>query len=201
MLPDENDLFLKEVSGKPELKNELESVSAIWKEIGLQLKLEEGPESMDREELIAEILAEHDVWVYGEKKETKKELAFKKNLQQAMSNAEKIEKPKKRILPKFNAFNSLIAAAATIAMVFFLLPNPDLVELTESYYQPMSDPIFETINNASRSGMPSAMEFFKRGSYEEAKTIALSEMEKYPDVIEIQLQLLKLSLKKSQTIH
>ncbi len=185
--PGESELFMKEVTESPELKGELDSVSAIWKEISKQLKLQDGPESSDREQLIAEILAEHDVRNYGKKKATKKEIAFKANLQQTMREAQKVEKPKRSISRRAYSLITLVAAAASIALVFILNPPSDLNELTDSYYHPASEPVFETINSASRSGMSSAMALFEQGSYKESIAIAKTEMEKYPEIIEIQL--------------
>lgn len=187
MLPDENDRFRKEISENSGLRDEFESISSIWEEIRKQLLLKESPGSEDREQLIAEILAEHDIQFYGTKTETKKEEDFKKNLGQSMIESEKPEKVKKKLPPRIYSMISLMAAAMIISLIFILNPAPDINELTEAYYQPVSDPVFEKVNGTSRSGIGSAMALFDQGKYKAAQYVASEELIKYPDVLEIQL--------------
>ena len=82
---------------------------------------------------------------------------------------------------------SLMAAAMITALIFILNPAPDLSELTEAYYQPVSDPVFEKLSGTSRSDIKSAMALFKQGDHKAASTLAHKEMVEYPDLSEIQL--------------
>jgi hypothetical protein len=187
MLPDKSRKFKKELSENAALRNEFESVSPVWEEIRKQLQLKDGPDSADREQLIAEILAEHDIQFYGTSTETKKETAFREKLSQSMIEAKKTEKPIRRISPRIYSMISLMAAAMVTALVIILNPAPDLNELSEAYYQPVSDPVFERVNATSRSGISSAMALFKQGNFKAALSLASEEMIKYPDVSEIHL--------------
>ncbi len=129
MLPDESEKFKKELSEDSTLRNEFESVSPIWDEIRNRLQLKDGPESKDREQLIAEILAEHDIQFYGTNTETKREIAFRKKLRKTMTEAEIPEIRKKRISPRIYSMISLMAAAMITALIFILNPAPDINEL------------------------------------------------------------------------
>lgn len=187
MTPEESEKFKKELSGNSELQSEFESVSAIWSEIRQHLQLKEKPDSAERELLIAEILAEHDVRLYGEKPETNKEKAFRKKLNQSMIDAEKPVTQKRKIPPRIYSMVSLMAAAVIAVMVMIVRPTPDIEELTLSYYQPATDQIFSDVSGASRSGVASAMALFKQGNYAAARSQAFEEMIKYPDISEIQI--------------
>lgn len=186
MLPDESDRFKNDISKDSELRDEFESISSIWKEIQKHLQLKEGSGTENREELIAEILAEHDIEFYGTKAETKREEAFRNNLKKVMIEAEKPVK-KKKLSPRIYSMVSLMAAALITALVIIMNPAPDLDELTEAYYQPGSDPVFEKVSSTSRSDAGSAMALFIQGKYELSSSIAFQEITKNPDLPEMKL--------------
>lgn len=187
MLQDESEQFQKELSANPALLAEYETIAKIWKEFKKQLKLEESPDSKEREQLIAEIMAEHDVQFYKHDSETKKELAFKKKLRQSMINDQKPVKEKKRLGPRVISMVSLVAAAAITLMILILNPSPDLSMLTNQFYQPTEDPIFEPLQNRSRSDISSPMYLFTQGDYSAARLILMDAIKKYPDFTELKL--------------
>lgn len=187
MLPDESKKFMQEVTGDVDFRSEFESVSLIWKELKNQLTLKDGPESTDREAFITEVLAEHDLQFYKQEPESKKELEFRKKLERVMNEIPESETKKRRFNPRILSMISMAAAAAIIAFVVILNPPPDLYELTGQYYQPSSDEVFESISSTSRSGVGSAMTFFKQGDFEKAQSLSFSEMQKYPDIGELRL--------------
>lgn len=187
MLPDQNDKFREEISINTELRNEFEFISSIWEEIQKQLQLKDGPDSKDRELLIAEILAEHDIHFYGTSADTKREIAFRKKLSQSMYENEKSEKQNRKLTPRIYSVISLMAAAMVAALVIILNPAPDLNELIDAYYRPVSDPVFEKVNGTTRSNMSSAMALFKQGNYKESSSLAYEEMKNNPEALEIQL--------------
>jgi len=187
MSSDESARFRKEISENTSLHDEFESISSIWEEIRKQLQLKESPGSEDREQLITEILAEHDIQFYGTKIETKKENNFKKNLAHSITESEKPEKIKTKHSPRIYSMISLMAAAMIISLIFILNPAPDIIDLTEAYYQPVSDPIFEKVNGTSRSGIGSAMALFEQDKYKAAQSAAYEEWIKYPNLPEIEL--------------
>ncbi len=187
LLSEENDKFMKEVREDPELRHEFESVSSIWNEIKEQLTLKDGPGSLDREALIAEILAEHDVQFYKHEPESKKELDFREKMEEAMNESAAPKIKKRKINPRIISMISMAAAAAIIAFVVILNPPPDLYELTDQYYQPASDAVFESISNTSRSDVGSAMAQFRQGEYATARSISHDEMLKQPELPKIQL--------------
>ncbi len=188
MHAEESDQFRKELSINSDFSMEYESISNIWKEFQKQLKLEDGPESMDREQLIAEVMAEHDIQFYKQDSVTKKELAFKRKLKQSMTDVQKTTvKEKSRPGPKLISMISLMAAASIAVMILVLSPSPDLGMLTNQYYHPTEDPIFEPFQNRSRSSNSSVMYLFRQGDYKAAKSMISDEMKKYPDFTELKL--------------
>jgi len=187
MSPAENDQFQKELSANTDLSVEYGKVSSVWKIIQKQLTQEDGPESMDRDMLLAEIMAEHDVQFHQPNGETKKDLAFRKKLRQIMTEEDKPVTVKKRTSPRVISMISLMAAASIAVMFLVFNPSPDIGMLTNQYYQPTEDPVFEALQNRSRSGISSAMYMFTQGDYKASKVMLSDEMQKYPDFTELRL--------------
>lgn len=187
MLPEESKQFLLEASANLALKEELDSVTRIWNEIHKQLELRDGPGSIERELLVAEILAEHDLQFYKQETGTKQETQFRKKIEQTMTSSRESKKRHKKINTGIISMIGMAAAAAIIAFIVILNPPSDLYELSQEYYQPGSDEIFANINSSTRSTAGTAMAFFMQGEYEQAKQICSMEIGKYPDKPELQL--------------
>lgn len=167
---EEQEQFREQLSSDSGLMEEYRSVSSIWEMTKEKLTLTNLPDGKKRDELIAAVIAEHDIATYGTGISSEKESAFQSKLENIMSRqpSEQNRSPAKRPWPFYGAA-ALLMAAAIALMVIIFIPKSDLNELAFSYYDPVNDPLIELYTSQTRSQEIKALDLFKEGRYEAAR--------------------------------
>lgn len=156
-------------STDPELENEFQSVRKIWELTRENLMLEDLPEEKIRDQLIAEVLAHHDIAMYGDKADTKNTESFRTALRKAESAAGQEEKQQHSRLKWANTTTLLLAAASLVLLVLVLRPSSSLQELAVNYYDPSGSNLALQHAFKTRSNEARALQFFRNMNYDAAE--------------------------------
>ena len=169
--------FEKALETIPDLAEEYRSILKIWQLTKKQLAIDDLPDSSEREELIATVLAAHDVEFYRNKAISKKEQELKDELDRIMSTETikptVVNKKPGRVIYRLSV---MVAALAAILLIT-LLPGPDLNQLASTYYDPMDDPDLDFYALTSRSVTANGIFLFKEGEFQTARNFFESNLE------------------------
>jgi hypothetical protein len=167
---EEQEQFRDLLSSDSVLMEEYRSVFRIWEMTKEKLTLTDLPDSEQRDELIAAVIAAYDISTYGTGTSSERESAFKSKLENIMSKppSKKNRSPAKKHRTIYGAA-ALLMAAAIALMVIVFNPKSDLEELAISYYDPVNDPLLELYTLQTRSQEIKALNHFKEGNYEAAR--------------------------------
>jgi tetratricopeptide (TPR) repeat protein len=167
---EEHEQFRKQLSSDSVLMEEYRSVLRIWEMTKEKLTLTDLPDIAQREELIAAVIAEHDIATYGTGITSEKESAFQLKLKNIMSGqpSKKSRSPAKRPWRLYGT--AALLMAASIAFMVIIIPKTNLKNLAYSYYDPANDPLLELYTFQTRSQDIKAIGFLKEGRYEDART-------------------------------
>jgi hypothetical protein len=151
-----------------EFTKEYHSILSIWRTIENQLKLDELENNSNREEHIAELVAEHDIAQFRNKKESLKEQAFRREIRKLL------EEKKSPILNlKWKSGRrlriGLLITSIAAAILLTLLPIKNATILASIYYKPIDDSYLENYAASTRSESLNGFYFFKEGDFDHAK--------------------------------
>lgn len=153
----------------PELENEFQSVRKIWEITRENLMLEDLPEEKIRDQLIAEVMAHHDILQYRNSTSSKKSKSFRAALEKAGKEIQQ-EKIQQHSRSKWFNIPTILLAAASLALLFLVLrPSTSLEELALSYYDPAGEPLAAQHDFKTRSNEARALQFFRDRNYNAAR--------------------------------
>jgi|GEM_PF-2102189 len=156
-------------SSDPELENAFQSIKKIWEITRENLMLEDLPEEKIRDQLIAEVMAHHDIERYRNMATTKKAKAFRSALEKAETA---MHDPTNRQNSRswwFHTPTILLAAASLVLLFLVLRPSTELRELAVAYYDPAGSELASRHDFKTRSNEARALHFFRDRNYKAAR--------------------------------
>jgi hypothetical protein len=156
-------------STDPELENAFQAIRKIWEMTRENLMLEDLPEENIRDQLIAEVMAQHDIEQYRNSTPSKKTAAFRSALEKAEASMQEPENKKDSRPGRISLLTILLAAASLVLLVLVLHPATDLRELAVSYYDPAGSELASQHAFKTRSNEAQALLFFRDGDYKAAR--------------------------------
>lgn len=158
--------FEKDLERNPEMQSEFKQVKLIYDQLSEELKIKH-PGSEKKENIIRDIIVDHDLEVYRGPVEESDEIEFISKLKAQSKNA-RAEPEKKRVsLYKSPLF--YLALAASVSLLLILMqPAATSDQLFAKYYQPGSDKILVHLGESSRDETLSGISLYKRGLYKQA---------------------------------
>ena len=183
--------FEKRLQTDPELESEFRVIQQIHELLTERLSVDYPEDSLSREQLIAEIVAQHDLERYGSGDRSRQENQLAEQIasiaeQEEIRNSEHAHDSKqKRDLLSPNRRNMVLwmgaAAAAVILLLIILLPvKMEPGDMYTAYYQPANDPALDEIAHASRSNHMPGIALFEDGEILYAKAYFKEELETNP---------------------
>lgn len=166
-------------STDPELENAFQAIRKIWEMTRENLMLEYLPEEKIRDQLIAEVMAHHDIEQYRNTAPSKKTTAFRSALEKAAASMQEPGNKKDSRPGRISLPTILLAAASLVLLVLVIRPATDLRELAISYYDPSGSTLASQHAFKTRSNEAQALLFFRDGDYKTARYY----FEAYPDAI------------------
>jgi hypothetical protein len=166
---EEQRLFKEQLSSDSDFMEEYRSIYRIWEIAKEKLTLEELSELDEKEELIAAVIAAHDVSLYGSDRTSEKEKAFQAQLEEIMKKRPSDRGAHRKKNIQLYYLSGLLAAAAITILILVFRPSTDLQETALSYYDPSNDPLLELYAQQTRSQNLKALHLFKEGNYESAR--------------------------------
>jgi hypothetical protein len=166
---EEQRLFKEQLSSDSDFQEEYRSIQKIWEIAKEKLTLEELSELDEKEELIAAVIAAHDVSLYGSDRTSEKEKAFQAQLEEIMKKPPSDRGAHRKKNTQLYYLSGLLAAAAITILILVFRPSADLQETALSYYDPSNDPLLELYTQQTRSQNLKALHLFKEGNYESAR--------------------------------
>lgn len=156
-------------SSDPELENEFQSIQKIWEITRENLKLEDLPEEKIRDQLIAEVMAHHDIGRYRNQKRSKKAEDFRLALERAEAATQQ-QDTQQHSRSKWFTYPTILLAAASLVLLFMVLrPSTSLQELALSYYDPAGSELASQHAFKTRSNEARALQFFRDRNYDAAR--------------------------------
>ena len=188
---DSREEFEKRLQTDPELESEFRVIQQIHDFLTDRLSVDYPEDSLSREQLIAEIVAQHDLERYGSGDRSRQEKQLTEQIasiaeQEEIRNSEHAQGSKQnRHLLSPNRRNLAFwigaAAAAVILLLVILLPvKMEPGDLYRAYYQPKDDPVLDEIAHASRSNLMPGIALFEDGEILYAKAYFKEELETNP---------------------
>jgi tetratricopeptide (TPR) repeat protein len=163
----------------PELEHAFQAIRKIWELTRENLMLEDLPEENIRDQLIAEVMAHHDIDRYRNH-DSKKMMAFRKALEKAAESAE--EPGKKHVSrSRYNLPTILLAAASLVLLFLVLRPATSLRELAVSYYDPAGSELASGHAFKTRSNEAQALQFIRDRNYQAARHYFESDLNAIAD--------------------
>ncbi|MDF1570024.1 MAG: hypothetical protein P1P82_00185 [Bacteroidales bacterium] len=156
-------------SSDPELENAFQSIKKIWEITRENLMLEDLPEEKIRDQLIAEVMAHHDIERYRNLAPTKKTKAFRSALEKAEAAMHDPKKNQDSRSWWFHLPTILLAAASLVLLFLVLRPSADLRELAIAYYDPAGSELASRHAFKTRSNEAMALQFFRDRNYKAAR--------------------------------
>lgn len=153
-------------SSDPELENAFQSIKKIWEITRENLMLENLPEEKIRDQLIAEVMAHHDIERYRNLAPTKKTKAFRSALEKAETAT---LHPQDSRSWRFHLPTILLAAASLVLLFLVLRPSTNLRELAVAYYDPAGSELASQHAFKTRSNEALALQFFRDRNYKAAR--------------------------------
>lgn len=163
--------FEKSLASDQDLADEFRPIERIWKIAKQQLTLTDLPDNNNREEVIASVLAAHDLERYRHGNLSSKEENFIKELEKAHKQVSGGKVSSKKIFWRKTAKVYAFVVAAAAAILYLLLPGSDYLKLADSYYNPLNDPHVNEILSTTRSMEGSGIAYFIKGNYGAARNI------------------------------
>ena len=166
-------------SADPELEKTFQSIQKIWEITRENLMLEDLPEEKIRDQLIAEVIAQHDIEWYRNKKPSKKAETFRSSLEKAAVAADQQENIQDgRPRSKWLQTSTILLAAACLVLLFLVLrPSTGLRELAVSYYDPAESELAAQYAFKTRSNEARALQFFRDRNFDAARYYFEIDME------------------------
>ncbi len=158
-------------STDPEMEKTFQSIQKTWEITRENLMLEDLPEEKIRDQLIAEVIAQHDIERYRGIKLSKKAESFRSSLEKAAVAADQQEnsqdgRPRSIWLQP----PTILLAAACLVLLFLVLrPSTGLRELTVSYYDPAESELAAQYAFKTRSNEARALQFFRDRNFDAAR--------------------------------
>jgi hypothetical protein len=166
---EEQRLFKEQLSSDSDFMEEYRSIRRIWDITKEKLTLEGLSEANTREELIAAVIAAHDISLYGTDRISEKEKAFHAQLEEIMKKRPSDRGALRKKNMQFYYLSGLLAAAAITMLILVFRPSTDLQETALSLYDPSNDPLLELYTQQTRSQNLKALHFFRESDYEAAR--------------------------------
>lgn len=166
---EEQRLFKERLSSDSGFKEEFRSIRRIWDITKEKLTLKGLSEVDKREELIAAVIAAHDISFYGTERKSDREKSFQAQLEEIMNQRPTNKGVHRRANYRIYYKAGLLVAAAITLLLLILRPSSDLQEVALSYYDPSNDPLLELYTQQTRSQNMKALHFFREGKYETAR--------------------------------
>jgi len=166
-------------SADPELEKTFQSIQKIWEITRENLMLEDLPEEKIRDQLIAEVIAQHDIERYRDQKLSKKAETFRSSLEKAEAAAHRQEGMQDgRPRSKWLQTSTILLTAACLVLLFLVLrPSTSLRELAVSYYDPVESELVSQYAFKTRSNEARALQFFRDRNFDAARYYFEIDME------------------------
>lgn len=188
---DSREEFEKRLQTDPELESEFRVIQQIHALLMDRLSVNYPEDSLSREQLIAEIVAQHDLEQYGsgdrsrQEKQLAEQIASIAEQEEIRSSEYTQDSKQNRHLLSLNRRNLTLwiaaAAAVVILLLVILLPvKMETGDLYTAYYQPTNDPVLDEIAHASRSNLMPGIALFEDGDILYAKAYFKEELERNP---------------------
>lgn len=163
--------FKKQLEEDTGLREEFNFIKQIWHLLEKQLNIEDLPDTTNREELLASIIAEHDIKEFTSAVITKKEMQFKEEFAKLIAINNNKEDRKKPNPGRSNYRLTLFIAAIAAILALVLIPSNDIYTLSSKFYNPSKDPDLEKTVLSSRGDFSNGLYYFKEGNYEAARRV------------------------------
>ncbi len=174
--------FLEELKGNSELMQEFETIKLIWDEMEKYLAFDTAAGTADKEEIIAEIIAEHDLDHYGTEIDRSGEKALKETLKKMMlSPLPSPEEKKIHTLNRVIRIGGAAAAAVLVVLLVIFYPRYDESQLAANYFDPIGEPVVGTYIASTRGEIAEGITYFKKGAYQLAAGDFKDELKAEPD--------------------
>lgn len=167
---EEKKQFQELLSSDSGLMEEYRSVARIWEIMKEKLTISDLHGEKKREELIALVVAAHDIATYNAERTTEKEFALQAKLEKIME-VKPGRKNRTSLKRRWSYSGAALLIAAAIASLFIIFnPKTELDELVVAYYDPLHDPLLELYTQQTRSQQNNALDLFKEGNFDAART-------------------------------